>query len=358
MAPLRPSAPPGPTVAVGVPLYNGGLHVEPALASLLAQSYRDVGFVLVDDGSTDGSAEVAERLAAADERVRFASDGSRLGLVGNWRRAFDLAGERFPGARYFAWASDHDEWDPRWLEALVGALEANPSAVLAYSRNHTIHGDGLLPTSWHFSTAGVRSRRERFRLACDGLEAGNMVYGLFRRDALEQAGGFPLLLGPDRLLLIQLSLAGEFVEVSEPLWRRRVTGRTTRSRQRAAFFPGRRAPAWSYLPPWLQHAAALLVRLSFRRHARPSLGRGAGALYALYYLVHGLVEAGRRTAIRTRKRSQRLRKEGRRRYRQRWKETREGLRVREKCVRRTWKRRRKLARRRIGAIRDRLRRVS
>jgi hypothetical protein len=38
-------------------------------------------------------------------------------------RAFELAGERFPSAEYFAWASDHDLWADRWLEALVERLD-------------------------------------------------------------------------------------------------------------------------------------------------------------------------------------------------------------------------------------------
>ena len=42
-------------------------------------------------------------------------------MAGNWRRAFTLANERFKGFELFAWASDHDVWHPRWLEALVSS---------------------------------------------------------------------------------------------------------------------------------------------------------------------------------------------------------------------------------------------
>ena len=58
-----------PLISVVLPVYNGRAHLAEAVASIVAQSHRRWELLLVDDGSTDGSAEVAEALAAGDPRI-------------------------------------------------------------------------------------------------------------------------------------------------------------------------------------------------------------------------------------------------------------------------------------------------
>ena len=57
-------------IAVVVPVYNAGEYLPLCLASLAAQSFADFAAILVDDGSTDGSAAVCDRWAARDARFR------------------------------------------------------------------------------------------------------------------------------------------------------------------------------------------------------------------------------------------------------------------------------------------------
>jgi len=58
-----------PRVDVVIPVYNGAKTVESAVASIQAQTIRDIRIVVVNDGSTDATKQVLERLAAADDRV-------------------------------------------------------------------------------------------------------------------------------------------------------------------------------------------------------------------------------------------------------------------------------------------------
>lgn len=58
------------TISVIVPVYNAAPYLEACLESVLSQTYRDTEIVLVDDGSTDGSAEICDRYADRDARVR------------------------------------------------------------------------------------------------------------------------------------------------------------------------------------------------------------------------------------------------------------------------------------------------
>lgn len=60
-----------PVLSVVVPVYNVAEYVEASLASVLRQPLADIEVVAVDDGSTDGSAEIVERIAAVDDRVRL-----------------------------------------------------------------------------------------------------------------------------------------------------------------------------------------------------------------------------------------------------------------------------------------------
>src|SRR5207248_3091042 len=60
---------PRPGVSVVVPCFDYGRYLEEAVESVLAQSFTDFEVIVVNDGSTDDSLEVAERLAARDPRV-------------------------------------------------------------------------------------------------------------------------------------------------------------------------------------------------------------------------------------------------------------------------------------------------
>lgn len=277
----------GPRVIIGAPLYNHAAEFRESLESILGQTYRDFGLVLVDDCSTDGTETIGREYAALDPRVVYEQNGGRLGMIGNWRRAFDLAAERFPGAEYFAWASDHDLWHPRWLEALVHTLDRHPETVLAYPLNRRIGPDGEVITGklpWQFDTAGIRDLAARFRLTLRYMSAGNMIYGLARVEAVKNAGVFRHVLVPDRLLLMELALRGEFRQVPEVLWFRRWYGRIfSLRRQRTSFFPNGR-PLYAYVPWWISHAATLGWTLAVRGEGPAGLSRGRGLLLSLRYL--------------------------------------------------------------------------
>jgi glycosyltransferase involved in cell wall biosynthesis len=276
-----------PRVIIGSPLYNHAGHFREAIESILGQTFTDFALVLVDDASSDSTPEIAREYAARDRRVSYFRNPERLGLVGNSRRAFTIARERHPEAEYFAWASDHDLWHPRWLQQLVDALDASPTVILAYPLNRRIGptGELLRRKPWVFDTFGISDKSARLRLGIRRMRAGNMVYGLFRAAALQRAGVYRRVVVPDRLLFAELSLYGQFKQVPEVLWFRRWYGRVfSLARQRTNFFPGGR-PLYAYCPWWAAHAGSLVHTLTIRGEGRPDVSRAAGLSVAAQYLV-------------------------------------------------------------------------
>ena len=296
---------PSPRVVVAAPLFNKAQYLEQAARSLLAQTHGDLVLLLIDDGSTDGTLELCRALAAEDPRVEVHVNPRRLGMLGNTRRAFALARERYPQAEFWALGSDHDVWSPTWLERLVALLDEHPEAVLAYPQTQRIDEHGrpydAARAPWRAETSGIREPFARMTAAFRGMVAGDMIYGLFRARVLDSLGGvYREVLVPDRLLLSEVALRGEFVQAPEVLWRRRFRGLADLDRQRRAFFLDA-APRHAAWPWWLQHTGALLLVYVVRRSGAPGLGRARGLRVALTYLRLALALRYRRRTARPRR---------------------------------------------------------
>jgi glycosyltransferase involved in cell wall biosynthesis len=80
-----------PLVTVLMAVYNGCMHLESALASILGQTFQDFEFLIIDDGSTDGSAEILARFAAQDRRIRLLHNAVNQGLGHALHRGVEAA---------------------------------------------------------------------------------------------------------------------------------------------------------------------------------------------------------------------------------------------------------------------------
>jgi glycosyltransferase involved in cell wall biosynthesis len=289
-------------VAIGEPLYGRAEYLPSALGSLLAQTYGDLAVVALDDASPDRTPEVLADHARRDPRLSWLRHPRRVGMAANWRLAFELALKRHPEAEYFAWASDHDLWEPAWLEALVDELDRHPEAVLAYPRSAVVDAGGrVLRDPWSFETRGLGDPGRRLRRAAWGMRAGDMVYGLFRVEPLRRAGVFRPVLWPDRLLLVELTAEGPFHQVPEVLWRRRFapaeSARSAAARQRRALYAGT-SPLVARLPWWLGH----VVALARKALDGPALERWVRLGFAGRYLAVVALAEGTRSTLRARNR--------------------------------------------------------
>ncbi len=274
-----------PRVGIGVTAHNRALFFAEALDSLLAQSYGHFTAVIVDDGSTDGTEALARAYARRDSRVRYVRFEQKQGMVAAWRTAFEeaVAG----GAEYFAWWSDHDRWDPEWLATLVDTLDRHPDVALAYPLTQRMDPAGLplAKPARQFETFGVADMTARWKMLSrsDSVAAGDLVYGLMRVEALQQAGIFREVLCPDRLLAAELTLRGQIRQVPQVLWHRRQFADGSIVRQRRTLFrPGAKVPS-ALTPPWYMHARSLWATYGRDAAARPGRSRAEIVRLIAYY---------------------------------------------------------------------------
>lgn len=134
MGALERSAPKWPQVSVVTPFFNTAPYLEECIASVLAQTYSNFEYILVDNQSTDSSAELAARFAASDHRIRIVRTPRFLSQVEN----YNFALRQLSGAVRFVKIVEADNWIfPSCLEKMVALAEANPSVGLVSAFNAT-----------------------------------------------------------------------------------------------------------------------------------------------------------------------------------------------------------------------------
>jgi glycosyltransferase involved in cell wall biosynthesis len=112
-----------PCVSVLMPVHNAGVHLEPAVRSILAQSFSDFEFIVVDDASTDGSDRVLASFG--DPRIRVVRSETNLGVVGALNLGLDCC-----RGRYVARMDADDLSHPDRLSAQVAFMEDRPDVAL------------------------------------------------------------------------------------------------------------------------------------------------------------------------------------------------------------------------------------
>jgi glycosyltransferase involved in cell wall biosynthesis len=80
-----------PRVSICIPTYNGSRFIAEALESARAQTHSDLEILVVDDGSSDNTVEIADGYARTDARIKVHRNSQNLGLPKNWDRCRELA---------------------------------------------------------------------------------------------------------------------------------------------------------------------------------------------------------------------------------------------------------------------------
>jgi glycosyltransferase involved in cell wall biosynthesis len=119
-----------PRVSVVTPFYNTGEYLEECIQSVLAQSFVDFEYILVDNRSTDNSLEIAKTYAARDSRVRLVTNDRFLNQVENYNAALELVS---PDSTYCKIVQADDALYKRCLEELVALADSDASVGIVSS---------------------------------------------------------------------------------------------------------------------------------------------------------------------------------------------------------------------------------
>jgi len=258
-----------PRVSILVPAYNDEAYLDAALRSLAAQTWADFEAVISDDGSTDGTAEIAAAWAARDPRFRLLSAESNRGMTENWNAALRAA----RGELVTKLDAD-DGAAPDFLAAMVPELD--DAAVAAVFCRTVECDEDLRPiAAWDgeraFALHGidpaqrvVRSGHQWLAMSFDDHQLWHSDAFLMRREELLALGGWDerwSCASDTDLILRVLEQGRRVVHVA-------VTGISYRLRERSV---SRRAATEG----WKQVEAVVVPLRSLARAGRPLARRSA-----------------------------------------------------------------------------------
>ena len=132
-----------PFVSVVTPFYNTALYLGECIESVLAQTHSHFEYILVDNQSTDGSAEIADYYATRDPRVRVIRNAEFVEQVRNYNGALRHVAKE---ARYVKMVLADDYIFPECLERMVGVGESHPTAAIIssyYLEGRYVCGSGV-----------------------------------------------------------------------------------------------------------------------------------------------------------------------------------------------------------------------
>ena len=273
-----------PKVSVIMPVYNAECYGDGATPSILAQTFIDFELILIDDGSTDATPGILDRIARTDERVRVLSPG-RLGFS----NALNYGASAARG-EYLA-RQDYDDWSyPCRLAAQVAFLDAHPEVGVV--GGHYVVADALRRERYLRKPPESHSDLVRTLARCTPFAETTVTV---RKTAWADSGGYPNLGDVEdhnfwinmagrgwRLGAVPVAL-GEHRVHAESFWHR---NRGYRSRQKKVAEAQRRAiremglPKWMYVYPltrsayiWMPTCVKRFVRRRLAGTVEEDLGR-------------------------------------------------------------------------------------
>jgi glycosyltransferase involved in cell wall biosynthesis len=168
-----------PRASVLIGAYNNAPTLDRAARSMLGQTISDLELLIIDDGSTDRTAEVAQRIAAEDQRVQLITMPANVGIADTLNAGIRAA--RAP----IVVILDADDWsEPERVERQLDALAGAPSIAVVGCRMREVdeRGRDLAPRT-RFASGDVNDMLMRFNPIPNTASA-------FRKEAAIAIGGY------------------------------------------------------------------------------------------------------------------------------------------------------------------------
>ncbi len=262
----------GARLTVGMPVYNGEQYMAETIDTILGQDVDGLELIVSDNCSTDATGVIVKDLMARDDRVRYVRNDRNVGAARNYNQLVE-----FSQAPLFKWAGYDDLLLPGNLSRCLEVLDADPDVIIAYPRTSIIDGDGAVVRE-HDDKLHLRQPDpvERVRAFTRDFTLCNPCFGVIRRDVLLRTSLVQPYVSSDVPLLVELALLGQWHEVPERLFLRRIHDTSSRQgkvtmRDVAQWFdPGKStpiAPRTRVVVESLKAIARADLPLSVRREA-------------------------------------------------------------------------------------------
>ena len=167
-------------VSVIIPAYNAEQTIQRTLVSVTSQSYKNMEIIIVDDGSTDGTADILAKLASSERRVTVFRQANEGVAAARNQGIIRAKGE------YIAPLDADDIWHPTKIEKQVNLIEKNPRVGLVYAWYRVIDADDRVIET----PAPILARGDCFTWLIVENFIGNASSALVRRSLLLQTGGY------------------------------------------------------------------------------------------------------------------------------------------------------------------------
>lgn len=192
-----------PLVSIVTPTYNQAAYLPATIHSILAQDYKNIEYFVINDGSTDGTADVMQRYTDHIRCETQVNIGQALTLNKGWSQA---------SGKYLGYLSSDDVLYPSAISKLVSILEADDSIVCVFPDADLIDEESRVVKKnvcRSFDLAELVVRQECY------IGPG----AIFRRSAFNSVGGWKptLKLAPDREFWMRLAGRGTFYFCDEVL---------------------------------------------------------------------------------------------------------------------------------------------
>lgn len=201
-------------VSVIMPVYNAEKFVSATVDCILNQTYRHFEFIIIDDGSTDGSLQILERYARRDQRIRLVSRPN-TGYVVALNEALELA--RGP---LIARMDADDLCDSRRFEIQVRRMDEDPRLVALGSCANAIDEDGHMLGDYSVPLTHEEIEKQHLR----GNSSIHHPAVMMRTWAVRKVGGYRAHYKPceDYDLWLRLAEVGRVANLPEKLLTKRL----------------------------------------------------------------------------------------------------------------------------------------
>lgn len=197
-----------PRISVVMSVYNSEAHVAESIETVLAQTYRDFEFLIIDDGSTDRSPDILQQYASQDSRIRIVTQ-QNSGLTQALVRGCELA-----QGELIARQDDDDRSHPERFQRQIQFLDAHPAVGFVGCATRYIGPLGEFLEVVTRDSDPIEASRKLQQERCGPPAHGGVM---FRREVYQRAGGYrpQFYLGQDSDLWLRMIEHSQFACIPE-----------------------------------------------------------------------------------------------------------------------------------------------